>query len=128
MLVDSSVWINAQDTNKRECLTLKRLIQANERLSVCAVIVTEVCQGARSEKEFLRLQEAFLGFEWLNESNEVWSESAWNYFRARRNGLTLGTIDCFIATLAKRHRQTLWSADKIFVPLQKIVGFDLYRP
>lgn len=128
VLVDSSIWIEAQNVSNPECFLLKRLILSEEKIFISNVIVTEVCQGAKTETDFEKFKIRFEGFDWLEEDKEAWLESAWHYFRARKKGLTLGTLDCLIGTLARRHCLQLWSKDKIFSHLQNMIGFELFVP
>ena len=128
VLIDSSVWIAGASPRNRECLLLRRLLQGDELLYYLAPIQVEVCQGARSEAEFHRLWEGFLGLTRLEIEDRHWGLSAWNYLKARQKGITVATIDCLIGTVAKECRVPLWSLDRDFRRLQPIIGFEIYRP
>ncbi|MEW6057953.1 MAG: PIN domain-containing protein [Bdellovibrionota bacterium] len=127
VLVDSSVWVAAANPKNKECLILKRMIQTNEPIYLIRAIQAEVCQGARTETEFHRLWDAFLGFEFLSVTDRHWGLSAWNYFKCRKKGITLSTLDCLIATLAREYRIPLWSLDKAFGKIQPLIGFELHH-
>lgn len=127
VLVDSSVWIAASDAKNSECLSLRRMIQDNELIYSAKPIQVEVCQGARTEEQFHRLWESFLGFEFLNIDDRIWGLGAWNYLKCRKKGITLSTIDCLIATLAKEHRVALWSLDHVFTKIQSTIGFEVFE-
>ena len=126
VLIDSSVWIAGQNSKNSECIMLKRMIASNELIYIAKPIQTEVCQGAKSEELFHRLWDSFLGFEFLEIEDKHWGLSAWNYFKCRRAGLTVTTIDCLIATLAREFQVPLWSLDRHFEKIQPIVGFEMY--
>jgi predicted nucleic acid-binding protein len=126
VLIDSSVWIAASSSKNREYLALKRLIKSSELIYISHPIQVEVCQGARTAEEFQKLWEGFLGFAFLEISDAVWKWSALNYFKCRKKGLTISTIDCLIATLAREYRVPLWSLDQVFPKIQNLVGFELY--
>ncbi len=126
LLVDSSVWIAGTEVKRPECLRLKRLIEKNELIYITRLIQVEVCQGARSEDEFHRLWDSLLGFEFLEPETRHWGTSAWNYFRCRKKGLTLSTIDCLIATLSREFGVALWTLDKNLIKAQPILGFEIY--
>lgn len=128
ILVDSSVWIAAADARKPECLELRRLIVSpRQQIYVCRQIQVEVCQGARAETDFHRLWEAFLGFDFLDATDRIWGLSAWNYYRCRKKGLTIGTVDCLIATLARENNLPLWTLDRSLKKSASILGFDLFK-
>jgi predicted nucleic acid-binding protein len=128
VLVDSSVWISASSPRNKECLLLRRLLEGDELICYIAPIQVEVCQGARSEAEFHRLWEGFLGLNRLEIEDRHWGLSAWNYLKARQSGIGASTIDCLIATVAKETRVALWSLDRDFRRLQPVIGFESYRP
>ncbi len=126
VLIDSSVWIAAANPKNRECLRLKRLILHNELIYVSRPIQSEVCQGAKTEEQFHQLWDAFLGFEYLEISTKIWGISAWNYFRLRKKGKTLATIDCLIGTLSSEYGVPLWTLDKSLQKAHSVIGFDLF--
>lgn len=127
VLVDSSVWINASSPKKKECLKLKRLIESGELIYLSHPIQVEICQGARSEKEFHMLWENLLGFSFLEIEAIHWGKSSWNYFLCRKKGFTVSTIDCLIATLSKEYGVPLWSTDKIFKKIQPVIGYEVWK-
>jgi predicted nucleic acid-binding protein len=65
-------------------------------------------------------------FKILPVRDHHWELTAWNYFRCRKEGLTVSTVDCLIATIAQSYRVPLWTLDNLFVKIQKIIGFDFY--
>lgn len=128
VLVDSSVWIAGANPRNKECLALQRLIKSNELIYLTRFIQAEVCQGARTEEEFHRLWDAFLGFEFLEVTTKNWGTSAWNYFRLRKKGKTIATLDCLIGTLSSEYGVPVWTLDKTLQAAHSIIGFDCYEP
>ena len=126
-LVDSSVWIAASNPKNRECIELKRIIQSNELIHVTLPIQVEVCQGARTEEEFQKLWDAFLGFESLEITTRHWGISSWNYFRLRKKGKSISTLDCLIGTLSADYGIPLWTLDKALKDAHSTLGFDVYQ-
>lgn len=128
VLIDSSVWIAGSNPKNKECMILKRLIQSNELIYVTRFIQVEVTQGAKSEEEFHRLWDAFLGFDFLEITTKQWGMSAWNYFRLRKKGITLSTLDCLMGTLSTENGVPLWTLDSSLRNAHTVLGFDLYTP
>lgn len=126
ILVDSSVWIAASKHSNPECLQLKRLINKNVPICLIKPIQVEVCQGARSDELFHQIWESFLGFDFLEITDRHWGISAWNYFRCRRKGLTLNTLDCLIGSIAQDYKIQLWTLDKTLLKAAPIIGFESY--
>ena len=125
VLIDSSIWIAAASSKNKECLELKRLIQKNELIFIIRPVQVEVCQGVKTEEQFSKLWDAFLGFQFLEVIDRHWYLSAYNYFKCRKKGITLSTMDCLIATLAAEYKVPLWTLDKCFKLMQPILGFEL---
>lgn len=129
VLVDSSVWIAADRPRSKEHKQLIAMINGNtHNACVCALIRTEVCQGAREQGQFDLLWNGFKGYVDLPILEEHWEQSAWNFFRCKKRGLTLSTIDCLIATLSSSYRVPLWSIDKVFKHMHDVVSFELFDP
>lgn len=126
ILIDSSVWIAASSPKNKECLQLKRLIRENESIFIAKPIQVEVCQGAKTEEQFEHLWDAFLGFNLLDIQDRHWGLTAWNYFKCRKKGITLSTLDCLIATLGKEYGIPVWSLDLAFSHMQPIIGFEIW--
>lgn len=126
ILVDSSVWIAAARKENSEFLQLTHMIKTHADLCYAEPIRVEVSQGARTEHQFLRLWDSFLGFTRIEITSEVWHRTARNYFRLRTRGLTVGTMDVLIATLACENALQLWSCDQHFSMMAPLLGLDLF--
>ncbi|MBI3535789.1 MAG: PIN domain nuclease [Deltaproteobacteria bacterium] len=124
VLIDSSVWISAAKPQNKECVALKRLIRKNELICIARPIQVEVCQGSRTEAEFHKLWESFLGFDFLEITDRHWGLSAWNYFKCKKKGINSSTLNCLIATLAKEYNVPLWTLDRDFEKMQVFIGFE----
>ncbi|MCX6119257.1 MAG: PIN domain-containing protein [Proteobacteria bacterium] len=126
VLVDSSVWIDASKPRGKSKEALASIIEVGDIICYTNPIQTEVCQGAKSQLEFAKLWDAFLGFQLLPVREHHWELTAWNYFRCRKEGVTVATVDCLVATIAQSYRIPLWTLDKLFTKIQPIIGFDFY--
>lgn len=128
VLVDSSVWIAAQNPKNKECLQLKRLLRSEAEIICIRPIQVEVCQGARSPEAFHRIWDSMLAFNFIEVTDQLWGKSAWNFFMCRKNGVTPTTLDCLVATVAKENSLKLWSLDRDFKEMRKILEFSIYAP
>ena len=127
VLVDSSVWIAAASPKAKEKNILVAMIEKQELICITKLIQIEVCQGSRSEELFRRLWDSFLGFNFLDVHEDHWDRSAWNFFKCKKKGITVTTIDCLIATLAHDYQVPLWTLDKDFKFMQPVIGFDIFN-
>ena len=118
ILVDTTIWIDffrGQDTP--EVLCLERLISENVDICVCGVILTEVLQGVREDKDYDAVSTRFESFIYLPMGQMTFKKSAEIYRTLRRKGVTIrNTVDCMIAAVAIEHDIPLLHNDRDFIP------------
>lgn len=115
-VVDTSVWIDFfNGTTSYEVEMLDRLL-GRENIVVGDLILAEVLQGFRSERDFDAARAALLNFETAAMvGTEMASKSAANYRRLRRRGVTVRkTIDVMIATWCIERAHDLLYSDRDF--------------
>lgn len=130
LLVDSSVWIayfNGVLTAQTDYLN-KALSQ--EPIVVGDLILAEVLQGFRQQKDFDRARQAMSAFIVLPMVGaDVAVKSAMNYRLLRAKGITIRkTIDCLIATFCIENRHTLLYADRDFDMFEQHLSLRVYHP
>lgn len=117
IVVDTSVWIdvlNEVDASRaRQCV---ELIEAGEPVALTDVILTEVLQGLRSERESRLVERHLRAFPILRlEDLDDFVLAATLYRSARRAGLTIRkTLVCLIAAPCVRTGAPLLHADEDF--------------
>lgn len=125
ILVDSSVWIDYfKDVRSAETTKLDALLGAEEIVSG-DLIVAEVLQGVRSEREFNLVRQTMTGtmrvFTLAGEDVAV--QAARNYRYLRTQGVTIRkTIDSIIATYCIENRVPLLFSDRDFEPFVEHLG------
>ncbi len=115
VLVDTSVWADFTNGHpSAEAEFLAELIDAEEDIVTCGVIVAEFLQGLRSQRTFRQYRDHLRDMDWLTPSEPDTYEAAAELFRKlRRRGITVrSTIDCLIARLAHEHGCALLSRDR----------------
>jgi predicted nucleic acid-binding protein len=81
----------------------------------------ELLQGARDEKEWLKLSDYLADQDYLEMEDDGWSSAARLFYDLRRQGLTVrSVIDCCIAGVALGHGVTLLHSDRDFVAIGKL--------
>jgi len=128
-IVDSSVWIdyfNGKVTPHTEALD-KALGQ--QEVAIGDIILSEVLQGFRHERDFNRAQQALLRFPVFDMVGvEIALRSAANYRRLRKQGLTVRkTIDCLIATFVIQRGFLLLHDDHDFEPFERHLGLQCVK-
>jgi predicted nucleic acid-binding protein len=130
IIVDSSVWIdyfNGKDIP--EVAKLDRLL-GQELLGVGDLILTEVLQGFRQDKDYQtakKLLTSLTVFEMLG--TEMAIKSAENFRTLRKQGITVRkTIDVMIATFCIENGHSLLFADRDFDPFVAHLGLISVMP
>jgi len=124
ILVDSSVWIDY--FRGLETAATKRLdvLLGVEPLAIGDLILTEVLQGFRSDRDFRQAQELMGSLVMINLGGPEIAVQAAKHFRILRSlGITVRkTIDTIIATRCIENDLTLLHADRDFEPFQQHLG------
>lgn len=115
VLVDSSAWIEFLNGHPSpEGRAVDRLLEGEDDVCTCGVVVAEVFQGLRRDKERFALERLFGEMTLLEVSGlSTYFRAADLYRSLRRRGVTVrSTIDCFIAVLAEENGCSLLFRDR----------------
>ena len=96
------------------------MIEDDEDLCICGVILTEVLQGIRSDADFRKTKD-YLGFLILMPMRPTTFELSASLYRSlRKKGITIRKpIDCMIASVAIEHDLPLLHNDRDFDQIAK---------
>ncbi len=121
MLIDTSVLVALfRDRSGAVTQGLRELLEGRDYY-LTRFTQVELLQGARDEKEWLRLSDYLADQDYLEMDDENWANAARLYFDLRRRGLTVrSVIDCCIAEIALRHEMTLVHNDRDFATIAKL--------
>ncbi|MAT98693.1 MAG: VapC toxin family PIN domain ribonuclease [Anaerolineaceae bacterium] len=130
LLVDSSVWIdyfNGQTTAQTDHLDA---ILGQREIVIGDLILAEVLQGFRRQKDFEQARVALLRFPVLPMVGQEFAiQSAKNYRTLRANGITIRkTIDCLIATFCIENGFQLLHSDRDFDPFAEHFNLQVVKP
>lgn len=124
ILVDSSVWIDFfNNTETAETQFLSDILGLVP-VSIGDLMLAEVLQGFRTDRDFRTALELFESVTVLElGGREIAIRSARNFRKLRSKGLTVRkTIDCIIATYCIEHKLPLLQADRDFEPFHEHLG------
>jgi predicted nucleic acid-binding protein len=128
ILVDTTVWIDffrGRDTVQVK--VLESLIGENEDICVCGVILTEVLQGIREDKDYSEASIRFESLILLPMGPRTFKKAAEIYRTLRRTGVTIrNAVDCMIAAVAIEHDIPLLHNDRDFVPISQHCGLKVF--
>lgn len=127
ILVDSSVWIdffNGVENNQTAAL---RLCNRRSVTLVGDLIMLEVLQGFRHDRDARLARDAFLALGPVPLcNNDLALRAAENFRSLRRLGVTVRKItDTIIATYCIEHSLSLLHNDRDFIPFQDHLGLRI---
>jgi len=124
VIVDTSVWIqffNApQSKEKKE---IDKLLNDN-RVAVVGVIVSELLQGSRSQRDFEKIEDKINALPYMEVSKNTWMEVSRTSFQLRKQGITVPLTDILIAIVARENGCEIYTLDPHF---KKIPEVKLYK-
>lgn len=129
IVVDTSVWIDVlNDVATPQAQHCVELIERGEPIALTDVVLTEILQGLRSDREARIVERYLRAFPILRlESIEDFVLAASLYRRARRLGVTIRkTLDCLIAAPCVRTGAPLLHADEDFDRLASCTSLRIW--
>jgi len=130
VIVDTTVWVDylrGATTPQTDWLHKEMELQ---RLGLTDLILCELLQGVRDDKQFATVRRELSKFEVFESVNTMLAiAAAQNYRALRAKGFTVRkTIDCLIATFCLRHEHTLLHNDRDFDPFENVLGLKVIQP
>ncbi len=125
IFVDSSVWIDHfRDARTAQVSRLRALVDEEEDLLVGDLVLCEVLQGVRSDRDAERVEGALREFEFVTLGDpELAIIAAANYRLLRRRGVTVRTtVDLIIGTFCIERGHVLLHSDRDFEPMERLLG------
>ncbi len=115
VLIDTSAWIdflNGHTSPERRAVA--ELVAGEEEICTCGVVVAEVFQGLRRNKDRIDLQRLFEKLLFLEASGiAIYLRAAEIHRSLREQGVTVrSTIDCLIAALAEEYGCYILARDR----------------
>jgi predicted nucleic acid-binding protein len=126
VLVDTSAWIEFFRKKDPWYSVISGLMD-DKRVCCSGIILAELIQGAKSEKELEILRDFRQVFEFLDESVDRWQAAGELSNTLQRKGKSIGLSDCYLAASAKAHKVKLLTLDRHFDVLGGAAGIGLYE-
>ena len=124
ILVDSSVWIDYFNGTETAETTLLDEYLTTDTICIGDIILAEVLQGFRSDKDYRLARELLLELPIFQVmSPELALIAAGNYRKLRKKGITVRkSVDNWIATFCIENKISLLFSDKDFNPYVDHLG------
>ena len=114
VFIDTSAWIEyLKKTSHPITKEIESALLLNTA-TTCQLVLAELIQGARSEKETALIMDLALVARILKESESTWQQAGFLANKLRKQGKTLSLIDCYLAVLAKENKAVILTLDKHF--------------
>jgi predicted nucleic acid-binding protein len=105
VLVDSTVFIDffaGRETT--QTARLEECFRDGDEVCYCGLVLTEVLQGIRNEKQLATVKRRFEKLIYLEDDRSTFELGATIYRELRRDGITIrNSIDCLIAATVIQH-------------------------
>jgi predicted nucleic acid-binding protein len=126
ILVDSSVWIDHLNASATQAVHRLRELIPLRPLLVGDLILCEVLQGLRSEREARLVERALRRFAIVSLLDpDLAVKAAANYRSLRAKGITIGkTVDLIIGTFCIERGHVLLHDDRDFEPMVRLLGLQ----
>lgn len=127
VIIDTTVWIDYLRGNTTPQVEWLEAEMTRQRLGITDIILCEVLQGIRGDREFESVRDALLRYEVFSMGGvELALAAAENYRTLRAQGITVRkTIDCFIATFCLMNGHILLHNDRDFDPFETLLGMQV---
>ncbi|MBI3333422.1 MAG: PIN domain-containing protein [Candidatus Omnitrophica bacterium] len=128
VLVDSSAWIRyLSDRGSAHAHSIGKLL-ADHRVAINPVIRVELLTGAKDERQYAQLEDAFEGLHALDVTDPVWKRAERLRFELRRSGHLVPVPDAVIACCAVIYGCGLLHADRHFERIAQAIGLKIHPP
>ena len=122
ILIDTSAWIDF--LRSRGGVLGDAVVRAlsDDTALLCGVVIAELLQGAKGQKERQQLEFLFANVECLSVLPDDWHSAGRALQALRLSGITLPLSDAIIAAVAQRHGVSILTADAHFQHLSGGLG------
>lgn len=112
VLADTTVWVHfLRGSGVRYQERLVPLIMA-DRLATAPVIIMEILRGAKSQKEYDKLNQDLTALRCFDFSPKVWQRASGLGYTLRHKGINVPLTDTLIAAVAQEHNLLLLHDDR----------------
>lgn len=127
VLVDTSIWVDYfRGKSDQVAEKLDQILSENE-VYVPKIVLAELIQGAKSEKEISVIQDFCDAFHVVDQSENSWLEAGRLSYRLKKQGKNSHLIDCYIAVIAKEHHCAVYTLNRHFQDIKGILDINLVQ-
>lgn len=125
VLIDTSAWVSYFRGGFPEISEkVDRLLGGGE-VCVPKIVIAELVQGAKSQRELSTIEDFFDAFIILDQSPETWLKAGKLSRQLRMKGKTIHLLDCYIAVIAEENACAILTLDDHFKEIQRVMPLAL---
>lgn len=121
VFIDTSAWIEYLRKTIHAITKEVESSLAVDTASTCWVVLAELLQGAKSEKEIELIKDLSSVAKILKETESTWKDAGILSNKLRKHGKNIPLIDCYLAVLAKQNNARILSLDKHFPAIAELL-------
>lgn len=126
VLIDTSVWIDYfKDGDNQFAKKVNEVLSFSD-VCVPRVVIAELIQGAKSEKEISVIEEFIGAFNIIDQTEDTWIKAGRLSFSMKRKGFTVSIVDCYIAVIANENNCKIFSLDEHFKDIKRFLKLELF--
>lgn len=126
VLVDTSAWIEFFKKKEPIYGCVSSLME-EKKVCCLGIVLAELLQGGKSEKELAVLREFVHVFNFLDDTLASWQKAGELSNLLLRKGKTVGLSDCYIAVTAQTQKAAILTLDKHFEIIKSFLSITLYE-
>ena len=125
ILIDTSVWIDYFRNQSSGLVGLVAESVKKQEICVPRVVMAELIQGAKSEKEISVIEQFLDAFTIIDQTDQTWLKAGRLSHELKRKGKNINLTDCYIAVLAQENDCALLTLDRHFKDISRHTRLDL---
>lgn len=125
ILIDTSVWIEYFRNQTPAFAGYVAEIVKTSEICVPRIVVAELMQGAKSEKELSVIAEFMEAFNIIDQTDQTWIKAGRLSHELRRKGKNVNLTDCYIAVIAQENNCAIFTLDRHFKDIRQYAEIHL---
>jgi predicted nucleic acid-binding protein len=125
VLVDTSVWVSYFRGGSSVISEKVDRLLAGAEVCVPKIVLAELIQGAKSEREISTIEDFFDAFMILDQSQDTWMKAGKLSRKLKKRGKSIHLLDCYIAVIAQENACAILTLDDHFKEIQKVMPLAL---
>ncbi|MEE9502869.1 MAG: PIN domain-containing protein [Candidatus Aminicenantaceae bacterium] len=125
ILIDTSVWIEYFRDESSTVADKVDQILSEDNVFVPKIVIAELMQGSKSEKELSVIRDFLDAFQIIDQKEDSWIKAGKLAYDLKKRGKTIHLLDCYIAVIAKEFNCKVFTLNRHFTEIQKILKISL---